>query len=279
MVSPISYFKPEGEDDMNATEMLEIRDGQDVRPKYEGKAKRIYETKDPNVYRMVFKDDITAGDGEKKDTLLNKGKLNQTISKKIFEHLHTMQIGRDGSTIQTHYLSSPSVNEQLVKKLTIIPIEVIIRNYAAGSFCRRYGVKSGQKFSTPLLELFYKNDDLHDPLCGEQVALEMGWCDASQLHTIKEQAHILNLHMTHFWARYQLTLVDQKFEFGVDAEGNIMLADEITCDSQRLWDKEGKSLDKDVFRKGDNMQDVSDVYNYVHTLIGADPIVEEQMGC
>jgi len=272
MVSPISYFKPEGEDDMNVAEMLEVRDGVTQNLLYEGKAKRIYETNDPNVYRMVFKDDITAGDGEKKDTLLNKGKLNQTISKKIFEHLHSKQIGRDGSTMKTHYLSSPSVNEQLVKNLHIIPVEVIVRNFAAGSFCRRYGIEKGLKFSTPLLELFYKNDDLHDPLCSEAVAIEMGWCDPSQLRLIKEQAHILNFQMLHFWAKYGLTLVDQKFEFGMDKEGNLMLADEITPDSQRLWDKDGKSLDKDVFRKGDNMQDVSDVYNYVHKLIGADPI-------
>jgi len=257
---------------MNATEMLEIRDGQDVKPKYEGKAKKIFETNDPDVYRMVFKDDITAGDGEKKDTLPNKGKLNQTISKKIYEHLISKPSGRHGTAIDTHYISSPSVNEQLVKRLDIIPIEVIIRNYAAGSICRRYGIEKGFKFNTPLMELFYKNDDLHDPLVNEDCAIALGWTDASQLKEIKRQAYILNLHMIHFWAKYQLVLVDQKFEFGIDREGYIMLADEITCDSQRLWDKDGKSLDKDVFRQGDNMQDVSDVYNYVHKLIGADPI-------
>ena len=251
--------------------MLSVRDGAE-KPKYEGKAKQIFETTDPLVYRMVFKDDITAGDGEKKDTLPNKGKLNQTISKKIFEYLHGCPTGRYDTKINTHYISSPAVNTQLVKRLEIIPVEVIIRNFAAGSFCRRYGIDSGRKFTNPLLELFYKDDDLHDPLVNEDVVVEMNWCDISLLKEIKRQAHILNYHMQEYWAKYGLVLVDQKFEFGLDETGCVMLADEITCDSQRLWDKDGKSLDKDVFRKGDNMQDVSDVYNYVHNLIGADSI-------
>ena len=100
----------------------------------------------------------------------------------------------------------------------------------------------------------------------------MGWCDPSQLQEIKRQAHILNFHMQEFWKNKGLVLVDQKFEFGVDSAGYIMLADEITCDSQRLWDKDGNSLDKDVFREGDDMNEVSNVYKYIHNLIGADPI-------
>ena len=257
---------------MNATEMLEIRDGVTQNLLYEGKAKRIYETNDRSVYRMVFKDDITAGDGEKKDILLNKGKLNQTVSKKIYEYLHGCPTGRYDTKIATHYISSPSVNEQLVKKLNIIPVEVIIRNFAAGSFCRRYGVKKGYKFSSPLLELFYRDDDLHDPLCSEDVATEMGWCNPSQLQEIKRQSYILNHHMQEFWENEGLVLVDQKFEFGIDADDNIMLADEITCDSQRLWNDKGESLDKDVFRQGDDMNEVSNVYKYIHNLIGADSI-------
>lgn len=256
---------------MNTQDMLSVRDGAE-KPKYEGKAKQIFETSDPHVYRMVFKDDITAGDGEKKDTLPNKGKLNQTISKRIFEYLHGCPTGRYDTKVSTHYISSPSVNTQLVKRLEIIPVEVIIRNFAAGSFCRRYGIESGRKFHTPLLELFYKNDDLHDPLVNEDVVVEMGWCDISLLKEIKRQAHILNYHMQEYWAKHDLILVDQKFEFGLDDEGYVMLADEITCDSQRLWDKDGKSLDKDVFRKGNDMDKVSDVYNYIHSLIGADSI-------
>jgi phosphoribosylaminoimidazole-succinocarboxamide synthase len=233
---------------------------------YEGKAKVLYETDDNNIL-MKFKDDITAGDGEKHETMINKGSLNCTISKKIFEYLDTCR------GIQTHYISSPNVNEQLVKKLHIIPVEVVIRNIAAGSICRRYNLRKGHKFKTPLLELFYKDDSLHDPLVNDSVVTEMGWCSHHQLSEIKRQAHIVHARMTEYWAEYDLTLVDQKFEFGIDAYGRIMLADEITPDSCRLWDTDGNSLDKDVFRQGTDMAKVSTVYNYIHDLIKADSIV------
>ena len=233
---------------------------------YEGKAKILYATDDKTVSLMHFKDDITAGDGVKHDTMTNKGKLNCTISKKIFEYLDTCR------GISTHYISSPQANEQLVKKLHILPIEVIVRNIAAGSICKRYGVRKGHTFKTPLIELFYKDDELHDPLVRDDVILEMEWCDSTQLSEIKNQA--LNIHnkMTEYWNHYELTLVDAKYEFGIDHNGNIMLADEVTPDSCRLWDKDGASLDKDVFRQGTDMDKVSTVYNYIHDLIQADNI-------
>jgi phosphoribosylaminoimidazole-succinocarboxamide synthase len=233
---------------------------------YEGKAKILYETVDKTVSLMHFKDDITAGDGEKHDTLNNKGKLNCTISKKIFEYLEKQR------GVHTHYISSPQTNEQLVKKLHILPIEVIVRNIAAGSICRRYNLRKGHIFKTPLIELFYKDDSLHDPLVRDDVIIEMNWCSAAELSEIKRQAHIIHQKMTEYWASYELTLVDQKFEFGIDEDGNIMLADEITPDSCRLWDKDGSSLDKDVFRQGTDMNKVATVYNYIHDLIHADPI-------
>ena len=236
---------------------------------YEGKAKILYNTDDINVSLMYFKDDITAGDGVKHDTMLDKGKLNCTISKKIFEYLEEQR------GIPTHYISSPHVNEQLVKKLHIIPVEVIVRNIAAGSICKRYGVRKGHTFKTPLLELFYKDDELHDPLVRDDVILEMEWCTASQLSEIKRQAHIIHQKMTEYWEHYDLTLVDAKYEFGIDHDGNIMLADEITPDACRLWDKDGCSLDKDVFRQGTDMAKVSTVYNYIHDLIHADPIYND----
>ena len=236
---------------------------------YEGKAKVLYATGIPNELLMVFKDDITAGDGAKKDTMPNKGKLNCTTSKRIFEYLHE-------HNVETHYQSSPEVNEQFVKEVEIIPVEVVIRNVAAGSICRRYAVDTGVIFNSPLLELFLKCDQLHDPLCNEDVAVEMKWATRDQLRQMKEQAHIVHKLMTDYWAKYDLTLVDAKYEFGKDVNGNIILADEITCDSQRIWTKEGKSLDKDVFRQGDNMGDVEDVYNYIHKLIGADSIEGEK---
>mgnify|MGYP002525243744 CR=1 FL=1 len=236
---------------------------------YEGKAKVLYATGIPNELLMVFKDDITAGDGAKKDTMANKGRLNCTISKKIFEYLHEHKV-------KTHYLSSPETNEQFVRQVDIIPVEVVIRNISAGSICRRYAVDQGVIFNTPLLELFLKSDELHDPLCNEDVAVEMKWATREQLRQMKEQAHIVHKLMTDYWAKYDLTLVDAKYEFGKDVHGNIILADEITCDSQRIWTKDGKSLDKDVFRQGDNMGDVEDVYNYIHKLIGADSIEGEK---
>jgi len=240
---------------------------------YEGKAKVLYATGVPNELLMVFKDDITAGDGAKKDTMANKGRLNCTISKKIFEYLHEHKV-------KTHYLSSPETNEQFVRQVDIIPVEVVIRNISAGSICRRYAVEQGVIFRSPLLELFLKCDELHDPLVNEDVAVEMNWVTRDQLRQMKEQAHIVHKLMTDFWAKYDLRLVDAKYEFGVTSSivdgvkemGEIILADEITCDSQRIWTKDGKSLDKDVFRQGDNMDDVEDVYNYIHKLIGADSI-------
>ena len=236
---------------------------------YEGKAKVLYATGIPNELLMVFKDDITAGDGAKKDTMPNKGKLNCTTSKRIFEYLHE-------HNVETHYQSSPEVNEQFVKQVEIIPVEVVLRNIAAGSICRRYAVDQGVIFNTPLLELFLKCDELHDPLCNEDVAVEMKWATRDQLRQMKEQAHLVHKLMTDYWAKYDLTLVDAKYEFGKDVNGNIILADEITCDSQRIWTKDGKSLDKDVFRQGVNMGDVEDVYNYIHKLIGADSIEGEK---
>ena len=233
---------------------------------YEGKAKILYTTDDSEISLMHFKDDITAGDGEMKDTMKNKGSLNCTISKKIFEYLEKQR------GVHTHYISSPAVNEQLVKKVDILPVEVVIRNIAAGSICRRYGVRKGHPFKTPLLELFYKDDDLHDPLVRDDVVLEMEWCTASQLAEIKKQAHIVHVRMTEYWKNYDLLLVDAKYEFGVTCDGEIVLADEITPDSQRIWDSEGNSLDKDVFRTGNKIEKVLTVYEYIHDLIEADPI-------
>ena len=233
---------------------------------YEGKAKILYTTDDSEISLMHFKDDITAGDGEMKDTMKNKGSLNCTISKKIFEYLEKQR------GVHTHYISSPAVNEQLVKKVEILPVEVVIRNIAAGSICRRYGVRKGHPFKTPLLELFYKDDDLHDPLVRDDVVLEMEWCTASQLAEIKKQAHIVHARMTEYWKNYDLLLVDAKYEFGVTYDGEIVLADEITPDSQRIWDSEGNSLDKDVFRTGNKIEKVLTVYEYIHDLIEADPI-------
>ncbi|SVD74150.1 uncharacterized protein METZ01_LOCUS427004 [marine metagenome] len=141
---------------------------------YEGKAKILYETSDPNYLIQYFKDDITAGNGEKKDTLAKKGIYNQSICTTIYEYLSECKI-------DTHLIKSINDREQIVKKLSIFPIEVIIRNHAAGSICRRYNIKKGYKFSSPLLELFYKDDSLNDPLVIDALVTEMGWCNNYEL--------------------------------------------------------------------------------------------------
>ena len=222
---------------------------------YEGKAKILFKTHKDDVFLMRFKDDITAGNGAKHDLMENKGALNSTTSKKIFEYLH-MQRG-----IFTHYIESPNVNEHLV-----------VRNYAAGSICRRYGIEQGYKFKRPLMEFFYKDDSLNDPLFGEDLAFELGWCDRIQLSKMKDMAHAVNTSMIKFWEKYNLTLVDSKVEFGVEQNGNILLADEYTLYSCRLWNEEGENLDKEIFRQEDNLEKVKSTYEYIHSLIGADSI-------
>ena len=227
---------------------------------YEGKAKILYETSDPNYLIQYFKDDITAGDGEKKDILEKKGIYNQSICAKIYEYLSECKIN-------THLIKSINIREQIVKKLSMFPIEVIIRNHAAGSICKRYNIKKGYKFNTPLLELFYKNDSLNDPLVIDELVTEMNWCDYYELRKIRQIAYIINQKMVEFWNQYNITLVDAKYEFGLDCNQKIILGDEITPDTQRLWNQKGESLDKDVFREGNDMFNVSSVYKHINELI------------
>ena len=227
---------------------------------YEGKAKILYETSDPNYLIQYFKDDITAGNGEKKDTLAKKGIYNQSICTTIYEYLSECKI-------DTHLIKSINSREQIVKRLSIFPIEVIIRNYAAGSICRRYNIKKGYKFSTPLLELFYKNDSLNDPLVVDALVTEMNWCNNYELKEIRQMAHIINHRMIEFWNQYNITLVDAKYEFGLDCNLDIILGDEITPDTQRLWNRKGESLDKDIFREGNDMLKVSSVYEHINELV------------
>jgi phosphoribosylaminoimidazole-succinocarboxamide synthase len=227
---------------------------------YEGKAKILYETSDPNYLIQYFKDDLTAGNGEKKDSFIRKGIFNQYTSTKIYEYLHECKV-------PTHLIKSINNREQVVKKLSIFPIEVVIRNIAAGSICRRYNIRKGHTFSTPLLELFYKDDSLNDPLINESAVIEMGLVETHELFEIKRQAHIINQRMEEFWKQYKITLVDAKYEFGLDENLGIVLGDEITLDTMRLWNKDKESLDKDLFRDGYNMKKVTSVYQYIYDLV------------
>ena len=209
---------------------------------YEGKAKIVYETEEPDKVIIYFKDDTTAFDGIKKEQITGKGVINNTISSMIFELLQKRGI-------PTHYIKKLSDREMLAYKVEIIPVEVVVRNYAAGSFTRRYGIEEGTRLEKPLVETFWKNDELHDPLvCEEHIDL-LKLANLDDVREMKEIALKVNEVLKDFFAAKNIILVDFKLEFGKTTEGKLVLADEISPDSCRLWDaKTKKKLDKDVFR-------------------------------
>ena len=209
---------------------------------YEGKAKIVYATDEPDKVILYFKDDTTAFDGVKKEQILGKGVINNTISSIIFELLKKRGI-------PTHYIKKLSDREMLTYRVEIIPVEVVVRNFAAGSFTRRYGIPEGTKLEKPLVETFWKNDELHDPLvCNEHIEL-LKLADLSDVQEMKKMALEVNEILKAFFAAKDILLVDFKLEFGKTPDGRLVLADEISPDSCRLWDaKTKKKLDKDVFR-------------------------------
>ena len=208
---------------------------------YSGKAKDVFE-KNENEVVIYFKDDATAGNGAKHAIIEGKGILNNKITDLIFKHL--MSKG-----IETHFISKLSDREQLVKKVTIIPLEVILRNYSAGSFSKRYGVKEGKKFKEPTFEISYKEDALNDPLLNKDHAIAMEIVDEKEYEEIKSKSKEINKILTSLFERAGIILVDFKLEFGKDKDGKIVLADEFSPDNCRLWDsKTLKKLDKDNFR-------------------------------
>ena len=214
---------------------------------YEGKAKSIFATDNADEIIMYFKDDATAFNGVKKDQLEDKGILNNKISTLIYGYLI-----KNG--VKTHWIETLNEREQLCKKVEIVPLEVIIRNRATGSFVKKYGAE-GKIFKNPTFELSYKNDDLGDPLLNDDHALALELVSAEELKEIKEQTFLINKLLSEIFDKMNLILVDFKIEFGRDKDGNILLADEISPDSMRLWDKDTlKKLDKDRFR-----QDLGDV--------------------
>ena len=209
---------------------------------YEGKAKIVYETEDPDKLILHFKDTATAFDGVKKAELKGKGTLNNTISSLIFEILH-----RHG--IKTHFIERLSDNEMLVWRADRFLVEVVVRNVAAGSVVRRLGFKEGEKFEKPLVEFFYKNDELHDPLvCKSHIEL-MNLAPMEAIPLMREMALKVNEILFKFFEEHGITLVDFKLEFGRLPDGSVGIVDEISPDSMRLWDlKTGEKLDKDRFR-------------------------------
>jgi phosphoribosylaminoimidazole-succinocarboxamide synthase len=219
---------------------------------YEGKAKIIYATEEPDKVIVYFKDDTTAFDGVKKEQITGKGVINNTISSYIFELLNKQGI-------PTHYIKKLSDREMLTYRVEIIPVEVVVRNFAAGSFTRRYGIPEGTKLEKPLIETFWKNDELHDPLvCAEHIEL-LKLADLKDVEEMKKIALRVNDILRAFFAAKNILLVDFKLEFGKTPDGKLVLADEISPDSCRLWDaKTKKKLDKDVFRF--DLGDLKQVY-------------------
>ena len=222
---------------------------------YEGKAKKVYKTDDPELLIVDYKDDATAFNGIKKGTIVGKGVINNQMSNFLMQKLE-----KEG--VPTHFVEELSERETLVKKVEIVPLEVIIRNIAAGSFSKNYGVPEGEKFASPTLEFSYKNDDLGDPLINSYHVLAIRLATKEELDTITKYAFKVNEVLSAFWAECGVTLVDFKIEFGRLSDGTIVLADEISPDTCRLWDsKTGEKLDKDRFRR--DLGGVEDAYEEV----------------
>ena len=223
---------------------------------YEGKAKKIYKTENPNEVICEFKDSLTAFNGEKADSEAGKGALNCAITTLIFEALE-----KEG--IPTHLIRQIDETKQLVKKVDIIPIEVVVRNIAAGSLSRRLGIKEGTKLPFTIVEFYYKNDELNDPLINDDHCMILNLVnDRKELDILRDYGRKINDFLVKFFDKVGLILVDFKVEFGKDKDGNIILADEITPDSCRLWDKKtGKKMDKDLFRF--NLGDIKEAYTEV----------------
>jgi len=223
---------------------------------YEGKAKKIYATENPNEVICEYKDSLTAFNGEKASSEEGKGALNLAITTLIFEALE--KVG-----IPTHLVKKLSDTEQLVKKCEIILIEVVVRNIVAGSLAKRLGLKEGTKLPFTIVEFYYKNDELNDPLINDDHCLVLGLVkDRKELDLLREYGLKINEFLVKFFDKADMTLVDFKIEFGRDSEGNIILADEITPDSCRLWDKHsGKKMDKDIFRQ--DLGDLMSAYKEV----------------
>lgn len=209
---------------------------------HEGKAKRVYATDNPDLYIQEFKDSATAFDGTKKGTIGGKGAVNCQVSARLFRMLEEWGV-------KTHFVSLLSSNEMVILPVKIIPIEVVVRNIAAGSLVRRLGFQEGRRFNTPIVEFYLKNDELHDPLMNDDHILAMELATLAELSFLRREAHKINDALIGFFAQAGIDLVDFKLEFGRRPDGSIILADEISPDTCRLWDKStGEKLDKDRFR-------------------------------
>lgn len=220
---------------------------------YEGKAKKVFATDDPNLVIVSYKDDATALDGLKKGSIAGKGAINNRMSNLLMQLLEKNGIG-------THFVKELSERETVVKKVSIIPLEVIVRNISAGHFASRYGVEEGIVFDEPTFEFSYKNDDLHDPLLNDSHAIALKLATKEEIAKIRSMALKINEILKAYFLDLNIKLVDFKLEFGKTADGEIVLADEISPDTCRFWDAAtNEKLDKDRFRR--DMGGVEDAYN------------------
>lgn len=228
---------------------------------YEGKAKKVFATDEQNYVIVSYKDDATALDGLKRGTILGKGAINNRMSNYLMQLL-------EKHGVKTHFVEELSERETVVRRVSIVPLEVIVRNISAGSFAKRYGVEEGIVFAEPTIEFSYKNDDLHDPLLNEYHALALGLASKEEIATIKSMAFQINGLLKEFFLGLNVKLVDFKLEFGRTPDGEIILADEISPDTCRFWDATtNEKLDKDRFRR--DMGGVEDAYReMMHRVFG-----------
>ena len=211
---------------------------------YEGKAKKVFSCSDPNLCIVSYKDDATAFNGKKKGTIVGKGIVNNKMSNYLMSLLE-----KEG--VPTHFVEELSDRDTLVRRVRIVPLEVIVRNVAAGSFSKRFGVAEGTKLLAPTLEFCYKCDELDDPMCNEYHIIACGWATREDLDRITDLTFRVNAFLLKFFSSINVDLIDFKIEFGKTADGTILLADEISPDTCRLWDATThEKLDKDRFRRG-----------------------------
>lgn len=221
---------------------------------YSGKAKDILTTEDENVIIAQYKDQATALNGVKKEQIAGKGQLNNQISSLIFQKLNA-------AGVATHFIKKISETEQLNKKVKIIPLEVVLRNVTAGSFSKRFSVKEGIQLEKPIVEFYYKNDDLDDPFINDEHVKFLKLANDEDIAYIKAETRRINKLLSDWFHQIGLKLIDFKLEFGFDKDGKIILADEFSPDNCRLWDAQGHHMDKDVFRRG--LGELTDVYEVV----------------
>lgn len=227
---------------------------------YEGKAKRLYKTDEQGILWVEYKDSATAFNGEKKEEISGKGRLNNQITSLLFEKLKA-------NGIASHFVKQLSDSEQLVREVSIIPIEVVVRNIVAGSMAKRLGLEEGNEIEKPVVEFYLKDDELGDPLITDDHVAMLELATEQEVAVLKDKARKINEVLIGFFQEIGVDLVDFKIEFGRDENGEILLADEISPDTCRLWDKETKQkLDKDVFRR--NLGNLTDAYELILSRLG-----------